>query len=443
MLQQSIVNSPELPLEQAPRSSLPVPACDIVPPATPDKRKGPSMARRGQVGTIAISGKWYVVRFWKYPLGKERLHASEKICLTDPKSEGYLSKGERRRRANEIVAASGVNDAQQFIDTTVGVTFREQAKKFLNHSMNRKRNPVKPATSTTWQNCVDKWLNPNLGDLPLANVNNQTVKTLVAKMHASGLSPKTISNYIGLVKLVVASAIGEDGEELFPRKWNHDFLDLPVIEKQYQPTFTAETMSTIVQKAAGQEQMLYALLAGTGLRIGEALGLEIKHLSADRKTITIEQSCWNGKMQSPKTKNAYRQVDLYPALANLFNRFIGDRTSGLVFRNQGGRPLSQTNIVRRSLHPILEEIKVEKTGFHAMRRFRATWLRKQRAPEDLIQFWLGHAKQSITDGYSKLAEDVEFRAQVAETVGTGFVVPSAVRPMRPRKRKEEVVEVAA
>jgi integrase len=148
-------------------------------------------------------------------------------------------------------------------------------------------------------------------------------------------------------------------------------------------------------------------------------------------------------MQSPKTKNACRQVDLCPALADLLKTFIGDRTSGLVFKNQSGKPLSQTNLVRRSLHPILEEIKVEKTGFHAMRRFRATWLRKQRAPEDLIQFWLGHAKQCVTDGYSKLAEDVEFRAQVAETVGTGFVVPASVRPMRPRKRKEEVAEVAA
>jgi hypothetical protein len=70
-------------------------------------------------------------------------------------------------------------------------------------------------------------------------------------------------------------------------------------------------------------------------------------------------------------------------------------------------------------------------------------LRKQRAPEDLIQFWLGHAKQSITDGYSKLAEDVEFRAQVADSASTGFIVPSAVRPMRPRKRKEEVSKVGA
>jgi integrase len=262
-------------------------------------------------------------------------------------------------------------------------------------------------------------------------------------MHASGLSAKTISNYIGLVKLVVSSAIGDDGEELFPRKWNHEFLDLPMIEKQLQPTFSAETMSAIVEKAAGQEQVLYALLAGTGLRVGEALGLELRHVSADRRTITIEQSCWSGKLQSPKTKNAYRQVDLCPALSELFKVFLGERSSGLVFSNRAGKPLSQTNLARRSLHPILEEIKTDKTGFHAMRRFRTTWLRKQRAPEDLIQFWLGHAKQSQTDGYSKLAEDVEFRRQVAETVGTGFVIPDTVRPMRPRKSKQTQLEVAA
>jgi hypothetical protein len=34
-----------------------------------------------------------------------------------------------------------------------------------------------------------------------------------------------------------------------------------------------------------------------------------------------------------------------------------------------------------------------------MRRFRATWLRKQRAPEDIIKFWLGHTKESMTDKF--------------------------------------------
>lgn len=59
-------------------------------------------------------------------------------------------------------------------------------------------------------------------------------------------------------------------------------------------------------------------------------------------------------------------------------------------------------------------------GAHAFRRFRTTWLRKQHAPEDLVRFWLGHANKSVTDGYSKLKEDVTFRKQVVEQVGTGF-----------------------
>jgi integrase len=241
----------------------------------------------------------------------------------------------------------------------------------------------------------------------------------------------------------VASAIDENGEQLFPRKWNHDFIDMPVVQKQHQPTFAAETMSSIVRKAEGQEQVLYALLAGTGLRVGEAIGLEIRHLSADCRTVTVEQSCWEGELQTPKTRNAYRQVDLCASLADLLKAFVGDRRSGLLFTNRTGKPLSQTNLLRRSLHPILAELKVEKAGFHAMRRFRTTWLRKQRAPEDLIKFWLGHAKESVTDGYSKLADDVEFRTQVAEELGTGFVVPGSMRPMRPRICEERKAAVAA
>jgi site-specific recombinase XerD len=324
------------------------------------------------VGTIAVSGKWYVVRFWKYPPGQVRIHASERICPTHSNALGYLPKGERRRSANEIVEASGINDTEQFVETNVGTTFREQAEWFLSHSVKRKRRPAKPATVANWRCCVDKWLNPNLGDLPLASINNGAVKSLVVKMHAANLSPQTITTYVNLVKLVVGSAIDENGEQLFPRKWNNEFIDLPVIENQKQPTFTAETMSAIVEKAYGQDQVLYALLAGTGLRVGEAFGLEVKHLSADCRTITVEQSCWQKKIQTPKTKSAYRQIDVCSELAKLLQQFIGDRKSGLVFVNGTGKPLSQTNVIRRSLHPILEELGVEKTGFHAMRRFRTT-----------------------------------------------------------------------
>jgi len=412
-------------------------------PATPDKRKGPCMARRGQVGTIEVSGKWYVVRFWKYPPGQDRVHASERICPADSNARGYLPKGERRRRANAIVEASGVNDKQQFVETHNGATFREQAEWFLNHSAKRKRNPVKPKTIESWQSCINKWLNPNLGDLPLASINNATLKALIAKMDDASLSAQSIVTYTNLVKLVVASAIDENGEELFPRKWNNEFIDLPMVENQYQPIFTAETVNAIVQTARGQDQVLYVLLAATGLRVGEAFGLEIKHLSEDCRTITVEQSCWGKSLQTPKTKSAYRQVDVCIAVAGLLKSFIGDRKLGLVFANSAGKPLSQTNVIRRSLHPILKELAVNQAGFHAMRRFRTTWLRKQRAPEDLIRFWLGHAKSSVTDGYSKLADDLEYRLEVTEKIGAGFTVPASMRPMRPRKSVKTEIEIAA
>ena len=75
-----------------------------------------------------------------------------------------------------------------------------------------------------------------------------------------------------------------------------------------------------------------------------------------------------------------------------------------------------------------------------MRGFGATWLRKQRTPEDPIRFWLGHANQSVTDGCSKLADNVEFRKQVAEKIGSGFDVPAYEKtvlvPMRARKQKK-------
>jgi hypothetical protein len=81
---------------------------------------------------------------------------------------------------------------------------------------------------------------------------------------------------------------------------------------------------------------------------------------------------------------------------------------------------------------------MEKRGFHAFRRYRVTHLRKQRVPEDLLRFWIGHADASVTDGYSKMKQDVEFRSFTAEQAGLGFHMPIVepklpVAPVAPRE----------
>jgi integrase len=284
---------------------------------------------------------------------------------------------------------------------------------------------ITPATAAGFRSYLKTWLNPNLGDLPLSSVNNLVAKGLVTKMTDAGLSAKMVNNVFQVVKMVVASAVNENGEQIYPRTWNHDFIDLPVVKDQRQPTFTSEAMKAITALANEREHMLYILLSATGIRIGEALGLEIdKHFSDGFSTLRIRQKVWNGRVQSfLKTENGVRDIDLHPSIAQKLKRFIGDRNSGFLFCSKSGKPLLQSNVLRLSLYPILKNLKQPKAGAHAFRRFRTTWLRKQSAPEDLIRFWLGHANKSVTDEYSKLKDDVAFRKKVAEQVGVGFEPP--------------------
>lgn len=103
-------------------------------------------------------------------------------------------------------------------------TFRKQADWWIASLPARKRRPVKPATISGWQDALNAWLLPHLGEKLLIDVSNKSVRELVEKMSAADLSAKTIVNYVQVVKLVLASAVDEEGEQVYPRKWNHDFI---------------------------------------------------------------------------------------------------------------------------------------------------------------------------------------------------------------------------
>jgi hypothetical protein len=96
------------------------------------------------------------------------------------------------------------------------------------------RRPIKPATISGWRDALNAWVLPRLGEKLLAEVCNKTIRELVEKMSAANLSAKTIVNYIQVVRLVIASAVDEEGQEIYPRKWNHDFIQLPVVCKKKQ-----------------------------------------------------------------------------------------------------------------------------------------------------------------------------------------------------------------
>lgn len=102
-----------------------------------------------------------------------------------------------------------------------------------------------------------------------------------------------------------------------------------------------------------------------------------------------------------------------PELANAVKRYIAGqdfKESTYLFQTPRGELLSQRNVLRDTLRPILKRTGREKFGFHIFRRFRASWLRKNRVRWDLKKFWMGQPHKGLTDQYAEqLREDVEYR----------------------------------
>ena len=391
------------------------------------------------------------------PGQQKREYARKKICpISGP---GSLNASERLRKRKEIIAASGADTVEHFkkvVSINLGTTFRQQANWWLEHIRTRKRKPVASATLDAWEDCLRNWLYPELGDIPLESVNNLAVKLLVAKMVAGGkLGPKSINNYVQVVKMVLASAVNDNGEQIYPRKWNHEFIDLPVVDKNKQnaPSISSEIMTGLAAWKAKRERMLFILCGATGMRISEALGLEIdKHISEDFLTLFIRQKARGSKIENRlKTDYSDRDIDLHPSIANLLKEYIGDRKSSLLFCAYEGKPLSQSSIIRRHLHKALKQLGyvnqftgTHKAGNHIFRRFRNTYLRNHTScPAGLIKFWMGHAPQDMTDLYDKIKEDIGFRKEVAERCGIGFDLPASIAPNAPNWSVEVEVETVA
>jgi integrase len=194
-------------------------------------------------------------------------------------------------------------------------------------------------------------------------------------------------------------------------------VGLPIIDptQQNRPTVTRAEVEAFIAGIIPRYKVLVALLAGTGLRIGEALGVKAEDLGPECRVLHVRRSIWDQKEQQPKTANAVRVVDIAEPLAKALREYIAGK-SGLLFATRTGGPLSQRNVLRAFY------TAGAMCGFHALRRFRTETLRRERVPEDLVRIWLGHAGTSMTDTYAKgLAADIAWRQEWANRAGLGFV----------------------
>ena len=378
--------------------------------------------RRHQDGQLIELQNGYAVRYYED-------HEGQRVRVQ--KFLGDFSELPTRRSAQNVMQAEMVKANQHLaVPARSTLTFRVAAKEWIAECETRKRKPIKASVAHNWKCILKNHLNPLVGELSLADVGNKTMRSIVEKLAKKELAPATIKNITLVAKLVVASVTDDDGNRIHVRHWNKKVIDAPEVDEkaQHTPSFTSEQITAIVKAATGRMQMAAILFAATGLRAGELFGLECRHF--DGESIEVKQAVWggNGQVQAPKTKNALRFVDLNPDVASLLKSFVGQRKNGFIFQTSGGKPVTQTNLLRRELHPLLDSLKISLCGFHAFRRFRNTFLRQSRCPDALLKFWMGHSAKDMSDLYDKSSEDLTYRRDVAKAMGVGFELPKALTP---------------
>ncbi len=370
--------------------------------ASDQRRKGKSMSRRsGQKGQVVKKGCMWHVRFYvDVPAQEQRQRKSVPIGPCTGKDK--LTKPEAVRKGAEVVASLGVNTAdhlERSMNLKPIATFRQRVEWCRRY--HKAWTDGKPSSVLSMESQLTKHILPRFGSLPLDAVNETVVQEFVADLKRATfqmrkpngnliktykLSRKTILNIVGAVKLVLGKKV-----------WMTWELDLGKPEDPQQRYFTEEQLRQIVEGAESQYRILFALLAGTGMRIGEASGLHITDLDLDNCVVYVRRGVWNGQELSPKTRNAIREIDIDPGLAELLRQHVRDKKVGRVFQARNGSPISGNNVLKRVLHPLLKRLGIPKAGLHAFRHSRVTMLRKNGTPEDLQKQWIGHSSLRTTD----------------------------------------------
>ena len=335
----------------------------------------------------------------------ERRHASVPLGSIDT-----MTKTAAKRKLRALLQEMGLNEDSHLERTTAGAkTFGSEAAWWRENRL-----PIfKPSCQETMGSHLDKYLLPRFGSLSIAAIDERRVQEFIAGLTrveyvwpngvSKKLSPKSIRNIIGVLKQIL-------GEKVW-REWK---LSLPEIPVKEQRCFSPHEMRQIVTASTGQWKVLFATLASTGMRCGEAFGLHVEDLDLVAGKIYVRRSIWNGEEVSVKTKQGYRAVNIEPALIQMLAAHLGDRKGGRVFETHTGTPFCKSN-VRRKLNQILKQLSLAPAGLHAFRHGRVSVLQENGVPGDLVKEWVGHSNLRTTSRYTHFRDD--FRQRVACDVG--------------------------
>jgi integrase len=181
-------------------------------------------------------------------------------------------------------------------------------------------------------------------------------------------------------------------------------LYVPGVGRGEPSSFSPEEITAILAAVKGKRpwELFFTMLALTGLRASEILGLRVKDLDFKRSLIYVKQTAWNGQIiKGTKTEASKNSVQMTTEVAQLAEAYLATHKHELVYVNQYGFPYSRNKVVERVLHPIMDRLgiprKGRRVGLHAFRHGLASML-VDTAGASVAQRQLRHSSPDTTVG---------------------------------------------
>ena len=301
----------------------------------------------------------------------------------------------------------------------------------------------KPSTQSTMRGQINR-LKAVFGQKDMRQISTGDLQRVIASMDGEGYQPKTIRNLWATARLVWDAALAQGYvDRVLPKP------RLPRVSRKTPRYFRLEDVAKIIAHSEGELRTFFWLAAETGLRAGELTGLCVGDVEPYR--ITVSQSVWHGRVQSPKTNNALRTIAVSPQLGALLWEQV-ERQEGkghdFLFSSSTGRPWDASLFRQRKLKPFLRLLEIREAGLHAFRHFNASLLSSLRVPLKVIQERLGHASAgSLTlDVYTHA--EWEENAEAAQLAGeqiekaVNSVSLTAIQQKGPADRNQQALDAA-
>ena len=271
------------------------------------------------------------------------------------------------------------------------------------------------ATYERYKGILDRYVNPNLGNIRLDEFKKSDAKTLLIRLYKGGQSKSSVSLVNHVLSSLFNYAIDEELVQTNPVSGLIRQLKLSRSKRIEIEPLDFQEVSLFLRTCLDKYPVLYPLFLTafrTGMRLGELLALEWKDVDWNSHFIWVKRSYKTGVTGETKS-GKWRRVDvsdqLYEVLLELHTLSKaesvmdgnGEDAAGLIF-NRNGKHLEQDN-TRKTFKKILRAAGIREMRFHDTRHTYASQLLTKGFSPVYVKEQLGHHSIKITvDTYGHL-----------------------------------------